>query len=119
MGGFLGWVMGVVADLLDWFVGIWSLADDGGGLHLQVMDFASVLMRFLLVCGGSGVFPLHLDDKCWPCYCSPTDVQYDAGAGREAAALLSFIHALRLLLFALDVAGCHVGWQVVSALFGV
>ncbi len=56
MEGFLGWVTGVVANLLDWFVGVWSSAVDWGGLHPQVMDFASVLMRFLLVCGGSRAF---------------------------------------------------------------
>jgi hypothetical protein len=66
MEGFLGWVTGVMADLLDWVVGIWSSA--GAGLHPQVMDFASALMNFLLVCGSSGVFPLHLADKYWPCY---------------------------------------------------
>jgi hypothetical protein len=57
MAGFLGWVTGVVADLLNWIVGVPSSAGDGGGSHLQVMEFASVLMRSLLVCGGSGVFP--------------------------------------------------------------
>ncbi len=60
MEGFLGWVIRVVADLLDWFVGVGSSVVDGGGLHPQVMEFVSVLMRFLLVCGGPGVFPLHL-----------------------------------------------------------
>jgi hypothetical protein len=63
MAGFLGWVTGVVADLLNWVVGVWSSAGGGVGLHPQVMEFASVLMRFLLVCGSSGVFPLHLADK--------------------------------------------------------
>ncbi len=77
MEGFLCWVTGVVADLLNWVVGIQSSAGDGAGLHPQVMDFASVLMRFLLVCGGSGVFPLHSADKYWPCYQSPAGVQYD------------------------------------------
>jgi hypothetical protein len=92
MEGFLGWVPGVVADLFDWFLGVWYSADDGGGLHLQVMDFASVLMRFLLVCGGSGVFPLHLADDYWPCYCSPASMQYDAGlAERLQHCFLSFI----------------------------
>jgi hypothetical protein len=52
MAGFLGWVTGVVADLLNWVVGVWSSAGGGVGLHPQVMEFASVLMRFLLVCGG-------------------------------------------------------------------
>ncbi len=51
---------GLVADLLDWVVGVWSFTGDGAGSHLQVMEFASVLMRFLLICGGSGVFPIHL-----------------------------------------------------------
>ncbi len=68
MEGFLGWVTGMVANLLDWFVGVWSSIVDEGGLHLQVMDFASVLMHFLLVCGGSGVLPLHLADRYWPSY---------------------------------------------------
>jgi hypothetical protein len=67
--GFIGWVTRVVADLLDWVVGVWSSAGDGAdsGLLPQVMEFASVLMRFLLVCGGSGVFPHYLADKHWPC----------------------------------------------------
>jgi hypothetical protein len=67
MAGFLGWVTGVVADLLDWVVGVRSSAGDGSGPHPQVMEFASVLMRFLLLCGGSWVFPLYLADKYWPC----------------------------------------------------
>ncbi len=92
MEGFLGWVMGVVADLLNWVVGVWSSADDGAGLHPQVMDFASVLMRFLLVCGNSGVFSLHLADKYWPCYRFPTGVQYDVGlAERLKRRFLSFM----------------------------
>jgi hypothetical protein len=44
MEGFLGWVMAMVADLLDWFVDVWSSAVDGGGSHPQVMDFVSVLI---------------------------------------------------------------------------
>jgi hypothetical protein len=92
MAGFLGWVMGVVADLLDWVVGVQSSAGDGAGLHPQVMEFASVLMRFLLVCGGSGVFLLHLADKYWPCYWSPAGVQYYAGlAERLQHCFLSFM----------------------------
>ncbi len=81
MEGFLHWVTGVVANLLDWVVvvGVQSFAGDGAGSHLQVMDFASVLMRLLLVCGSSGVFPLHSADMYWPCYQSPAGVQYDAG----------------------------------------
>jgi hypothetical protein len=78
MAGFLGWVTGVVADLLDKVVGVRSSAGDGAGPHHQVMEFASVLMRFLLVCGGLGVFPLYLADKYWPRYQSPAGVQYDA-----------------------------------------
>ncbi len=62
MVGFLGWVTGVAADLLDWAVDVRSSAGGGVGSHPQVMEFASVLMRFLLVCGGLGVFPLHLAD---------------------------------------------------------
>ncbi len=81
-----------MADQLGWFVGVWSSADDGVGLHLQVMDVVLVLMRFLLVCGGSGVFPLHLADKYWPCYRSPAGVQYDAGlAKRLQCRFLSFM----------------------------
>ncbi len=67
-----------MADILDWFIGIWPSAVDEGISHLQVMDFASVLMCFLLVCGGSGVFPLYLADKYWPSLHSPTGVQYNA-----------------------------------------
>ncbi len=63
MEGFLGWVTGVVGDLFDWVVGVWSLAVDGTGLPPQVMGFASVLMRFLLICDGSGVFPLSMVEK--------------------------------------------------------
>jgi hypothetical protein len=92
MAGFLVWVTGVVADLLNWVVGIWSSAGGGVGSHPQVMEFASVLMRFLLVCGGSGVFPLHLADKYWPCYQSPAGVQYDVGlAERLQRPFLSFM----------------------------
>jgi hypothetical protein len=92
VGCFLGWVMGVVADLLDWVIGVWSSAGDGAGLHPQVMEFASVLMRFLLVCGDSGVFPLHLADKYWPYYQSSSGVQYDAGlAERLERRFLSFM----------------------------
>ena len=79
MAGFLGWVTGVVAGLLNWVVGVWSSAGGGVGLHPLVMEFASVLMRFLLVCGGSGVFPFHLADIYWPCHQSPAGVQYDVG----------------------------------------
>jgi hypothetical protein len=62
MAGFLSWVTGVVTDLLDWVVGVRSSAGDWAGPHPQVMEFASVLMRFLSVCGDSGVFPLYLAD---------------------------------------------------------
>ncbi len=88
----LGWVTGMVADLLDWVVGVWTFTGNGAGLHPQVMDFASMLMRFLLVCGGSGVFPLHLAGKYWPCYQSPAGVQYDMGlAERLQHCFLSFM----------------------------
>jgi hypothetical protein len=43
------------------------------------MGFASVLMQFLLICGSSGVFPLHLAERYWPSHCSPANVQYDEG----------------------------------------
>jgi hypothetical protein len=79
MEGFPGWVTRMVTNLLDWFVSIWSSAVDNGGSHLQMIDFMSVLMQFLLVCGGSGVFPLHLADKYWPSYRSPPGVQYNVG----------------------------------------
>ncbi len=49
MKGFLGWVTKMVANLLDCFVGVQSSTVDEGGSHPQVMDFASVLMQFLLV----------------------------------------------------------------------
>ncbi len=68
MEGFLGWVTKVVADLLDWVVGVQSLVVDEGGSLLQVVDFVSVPMQFLLVCGGSGFFALHLAEKYWPSY---------------------------------------------------
>ncbi len=96
MAGFLGWVTGVVADLLDWVVGVRSSAGDGAGSRPQVMEFASVIMRFLLVCDGSGVFPLYLADKYWPCYQSPAGVQYDAGlAERLQRRFLSFMLCTR------------------------
>ena len=79
MEGFLGWVTGVVGDLFDWVVGVWSLAVDGSGSPPQVMGFTSVLMRFLLICGGSGVFPLSMAKKYWPLYCSPAGVRHDEG----------------------------------------
>ncbi len=95
MAGFLGWITGVIADLLDWVVGVRSSACDGAGSRLQVMDFASVLMRFLLVCGGLGVFPLYLADKYWPCYQSPVGVRYDAClVERLHQCFLSFMLAL-------------------------
>ena len=66
MEGFLGWVTGVVGDLLEWVVGVRSSVVDGTGSPPQVMGFASVLMQFLLICGGSGVFPLSMAEKYWP-----------------------------------------------------
>ncbi len=96
MAGFLSWVTGVVADLLNWVVGIRSSAGDGAGPRPQVMEFASVLMRFLLVYGGLGVFPLYLADKYWPCYQSPAGVQYDVGlAKRLQRRFLSFMLCAR------------------------
>ncbi len=92
MEGFLGWVMGVVGDLFNWVVGVRSLAVDGSGLPPQVMDFASVLMQFLLICGGSGVFPLSMAERYWPLYCSPAGVWYDEGlAERSQCWFLSFM----------------------------
>jgi hypothetical protein len=116
MEGFLGWVRGVVADLLDWFVDVWSSTVDGGGSHPQVMHFASVLMRFLLVCGGSGVFPLHLADRYWPYYRSPAGVQYDAGlAERLHCCFLSYIlwacNYLRLMWMVGRESVSHLGYE--------
>ncbi len=55
-----------------------------------------MLMRFLLVCGGLGVFPLYLADKYWPCYQSPTGVQYDAGLAESLqCCFLSFMLSAR------------------------
>jgi hypothetical protein len=117
MEGFLGWVMGGVAALLDWFVGIWSSTDDGGCLHPQVMDFASVLMRFLLVCGRSGVFPLHLADKYWPCYHSPAGVQYNAAlVERLQHCFLSFMLCARNYLHLMWLDATWVGRESVPRL---
>jgi hypothetical protein len=79
MEGFLGWETGVVGNLFDWVVGVWSLVPNGGGSPHQVMDFASVFMWFLLICGGLGVFLLHMAERYWLSYCSPGDVLYDEG----------------------------------------
>ena len=48
MEGFLGWVMGVMSDLLTWVIGDWALvrSEVARESPLQVMDFTSVLMRF-------------------------------------------------------------------------
>jgi hypothetical protein len=119
MAGFLGWVTGVVADLLDWVVGVRSSTGGGAGSRPQVMEFASVLMRFLSVCGGSGVFPLYLADKYWPCYQSPAGVQYDAGlAERLQHRFLSFMLCAHnyVRLMWLDATW---GWQGFSASPGV
>jgi hypothetical protein len=69
----------VVGEFFNWVVGVWSPAVDGSSLPPQVMDFASVLMHFLLICGGLGVFPLSMAKKYWPLYCSPAGVRYDEG----------------------------------------
>ncbi len=93
---FLWWVMGVVGDLFDWVVDVWSSAVDGSGLPPQVMDFALVLMRFLLICGGSEVFPLSMAKKYWPSYCSAAGVRYDEGlAERLQRRFLSFMLCAR------------------------
>ncbi len=115
--GFLGWATGVAADLLYWFVGVWSSAVDGGGSHPQVMDFASVLMRFLLVCGGSGVFLLHLADRYWPCYHSPAGVQYDAElVERLQHCFLSFMLCARNYLCLMWLDATWVGRETVPCL---
>ena len=96
MEGFLGWVTGVVGDLLEWVVGVRSSVSDGAGSPPQVMGFASVFMRFLLVCGGSGVFPLSMAEKYWPSYCSPAGVRCDEGlAERLQRRFLSFMLCAR------------------------
>jgi hypothetical protein len=43
MAGFLGWVTGVVADLLDWVVGVRSSTGDGAGSCPQVMSLLQCL----------------------------------------------------------------------------
>jgi hypothetical protein len=117
MAGFLGWVTGVVADLLDWVVGVRSSAGDGAGPRLQVMEFASVLMRFLLVCCGLGVFPLYLADKYWPCYQSPAGVQYDARlAERLQRCFLSFMLCARNYMRLMWVDATWVGRESVPCL---
>ncbi len=89
----------MVAKLLDWFVGIWASAVDEGGLHPQVMGSTLVLLQFLLVCSGSGVFPLYLADKYWPSYCSPIGVQYDVGlAERMQHRFLLYMLCARIYL---------------------
>jgi hypothetical protein len=86
----------VVGDLFDWVVGVRSSAVDGSGSPPQVMDFASVLMQFLLICGSSGVFPLSMAEKYWPLYCSPAGVRYDEGlAERLQHRFLSFMLCAR------------------------
>jgi hypothetical protein len=59
MDGFLGWVTGVVSNLLLWTVGIWASVDGGvaGGSSPKVMNFACVMMSFLLICGGRDMVP--------------------------------------------------------------
>jgi hypothetical protein len=83
MEGILGWVTVVVGVLLDWVVGIWSSSVDGGGLPPQVMDFASVLIRFLLICGSSRDLPLHMVKINWLLYCSPAGVWYNEGLAKR------------------------------------
>jgi hypothetical protein len=61
MEGFLGWVTRVVGDLFGWVVGVRSSAVDGSGSPLQVMDLASVLMRFSFFAAARG-FSLSV----WP-----------------------------------------------------
>ena len=55
-------------NVLDWVVGVWSLVADGANSPPQVMDFVSVLMRSLLICGGLGVFSLRVAERYWPLY---------------------------------------------------
>ncbi len=65
MDSFLGWVTGVVSDLLFWVVGVRGAdALEGGGETCpQVMDFGLVLLRFLMICGGQDMFPHYMDER--------------------------------------------------------
>ena len=65
MGGFLGWVTRVVSDLMTWIVGVKASGVEGG-IPPRVIDFALVLMRFLMICGGGGVCPYHVVAKHFP-----------------------------------------------------
>jgi hypothetical protein len=61
----LGWVTGVVSDLLHWVVGIRGadVMEGDGQSRPQVMDFGLVLLRFLMICGGQGMFPHYMDER--------------------------------------------------------
>jgi hypothetical protein len=88
--------MGVVGELFHWVVDVWSLAVDGSGSPLQVMDFTLVFMRLLLFCGGSGFFPLSMAEKYWLLYCSPAGVRYDNGLAKWLQCwFLSFVLCAR------------------------
>jgi len=87
MVGFLGWVMKMVADFLDWIVGVWSSVMDECGSPPQILGFATVLMQLLLVCVGSGGFSLHLAKKYWTSHCSCWWRGYSVAAFRLFSAL--------------------------------
>ena len=65
MDAFLGWVTGIVSDLLFWVVGVHGAdaLEGGGQTRPQVMDFWLVLLRFLMICGGRDMFPHYVDEK--------------------------------------------------------
>jgi hypothetical protein len=65
MDAFLGWVTGVMSDLLFWVVGVRGadVLEGGGQTRPQVMGFGLVLLRFLMICGGRDMFPHYLDEK--------------------------------------------------------
>jgi hypothetical protein len=89
MDAFLGWVTGVVSDLLFWVVGVRGAdALEGGGQTRPqvVMDFGLVLLRFLMICGWRGMFPHYMDESYFLSYFYPWSVDsiggVTLGAGR-------------------------------------
>jgi hypothetical protein len=77
----------MVADVLDWIVGVWSSVMDECGSPPQILGFATVLMQLLLVCVGSGGFSLHLAKKYWTSHCSCWWRGYSVAAFRLFSAL--------------------------------
>jgi hypothetical protein len=93
------------------------LAVDGSGLPPQVMGFASVLIRFLLICGGSGIFPLSMADKYWPSYCSPAGVRHDEGlTERSQCRFISFMLCARNYLCLMRMDATWVGRDPLACL---